>query len=137
MQNLSRRSTLDFGLVASTALLAPRRVSAQISAAGSAEQRLRERGIELPKTSRPVANYVPYVRTGNLVFLSGVGPLKPDGTLATGKVGKDVTIEEAYQHARLTGLSLLAVLRGAAGGCGQSRQRDTGGQGAGDGERRA
>jgi enamine deaminase RidA (YjgF/YER057c/UK114 family) len=115
MQNLSRRSTLALGLVASAALLMPRGASAQISMAGSAEQRLRERGIELPKVSGPVANYVPYVRTGNLIFLAGMGPLKPDGTLATGKVGRDVTIEEAYQHARLTGLSLLAVLRGAVG----------------------
>jgi enamine deaminase RidA (YjgF/YER057c/UK114 family) len=115
MQNLSHRSTLALGLVASAALLMPRDASAQISTAGSAEQRLRERGIELPKVSGPVANYVPYVRTGNLVFLSGMGPLKSDGTLATGKVGRDVTIEEAYQHARLTGLSLLAVLRGAVG----------------------
>ena len=64
MQNLSRRSTLALGLVASAALLMPRGASAQISMAGSAEQRLRERGIELPKVSGPAANYVPYVRTG-------------------------------------------------------------------------
>jgi enamine deaminase RidA (YjgF/YER057c/UK114 family) len=115
MQNLSRRSTLALGLVASAALLVPRGASAQISAAGSAEQRLRERGIQLPKASAPIANYVPHVRTGNLIFLAGVGPLRPDGTLATGKVGRDVTIEEAYQHARLTGLLLLAVLREAVG----------------------
>ena len=115
MQNLSRRSTLALGLAASAALLVSRGVSAQISTVGSAEQRLRERGIELPRASAPVANYVPYVRTGNLIFLAGMGPLKPDGTLAVGKVGRDVSVEEAYQHARLTGLSLLAVLRGAVG----------------------
>jgi hypothetical protein len=88
MQNLSRRSTLTLGLAASAALLVRRGASAQISAAGSAEQRLRERGIELPKASGPVANYVPYVRTGNLIFLAGVGPLKPDGTLRQERSGE-------------------------------------------------
>ncbi len=114
--NLDRRSALALGAAAVPAVLrTPRRALAQAATAGSAEQRLRERGIELPRVSAPVANYVPHVRTGNLVFLAGTGPLKPDGTFITGKVGKDVTVEEAYNHARLTGLSLLAMLRSAAG----------------------
>lgn len=117
MRSLDRRSLLALAAAASAAgPLAPRRSLAQTTAGGSAEQRLRERGIELPKVSAPVANYVPHVRTGNLVFLAGTGPMRPDGTFITGKVGKDVTIEEAYGHARLTGLALLAVLRAAAGG---------------------
>lgn len=111
-----RRSIMALGTAAATtaAWLAPRRARAQT--AGAAEQRLRERGIELPRVMAPVANYVPAVRTGNLVFLAGTGPVKPDGAFATGKVGKDVTVEEAYGHARLTGLMLLAMLRTAAGG---------------------
>jgi enamine deaminase RidA (YjgF/YER057c/UK114 family) len=112
MRSLDRRSVFAFGIAA--AAVAPRRTLAQ-AGAGSAEARLRERGIELPRVSAPVANYVPHVRTGNLVFLAGTGPMRPDGTFITGKVGKDVTVEEAYGHARLTGLALLAVLRAAAG----------------------
>jgi enamine deaminase RidA (YjgF/YER057c/UK114 family) len=111
MRSLDRRSLFALGIAASGA--APRRTLAQAAATGSAEQRLRERGIELPRVSAPVANYVPHVRTGNLVFLAGTGPMKPDGTFITGKVGKDVTVEDAYSHARLTGLALLAVLRAA------------------------
>ncbi len=119
MPSFDRRSVLLLGAAAAAtaASLAPRRAPGQGAApAGSAEARLRERGIELPKVSAPVANYVPHVRTGNLVFLAGTGPVKPDGTFATGKVGKDVTVEDAYGHARLTGLMLLAMLRAAAGG---------------------
>jgi enamine deaminase RidA (YjgF/YER057c/UK114 family) len=118
MQDDSRRTALAFGFAASVAApLVPRRALAQMGApAGSAEQRLRDRGIELPKAVGPVANYVPHVRTGNLVFLAGTGPTRPDGAFITGKVGKDVTMEEAYGHARLTGLMLLAMLRTAAGG---------------------
>ena len=113
-----RRSVMALGTAAATtaAWLAPWPAAAQTGAAGTAEQRLRERGIELPKVMAPVANYVPAVRTGNLVFLAGTGPVKPDGAFATGKVGKDVTVEEAYGHARLTGLMLLATLRAAVGG---------------------
>src|SRR6516165_2715036 len=84
--------------------------SAQQAAGGSAEARLRELGI-LPKVPAPVANYVPAARLGNVIFLAGTGPLKPDGKLATGKVGIDVTLDEANQHARLVGLVLLAVMR--------------------------
>jgi enamine deaminase RidA (YjgF/YER057c/UK114 family) len=115
MRGFTRRSALTAALAASATMSAVHRGSAQTGTAGSAEQRLRERGIELPKSMAPVANYVPAVRTGNLIFLAGMGPLKPDGTLASGKVGKDVTVEEAYQHARLTGLQLLAAVRGAMG----------------------
>ena len=118
MPSPGRRSALALGAAAASAApLSPRLAHGQAAAAaGSAEQRLRERGIELPRVMAPVANYVPAVRTGNLVFLAGTGPVKPDGTFATGKVGKDVTVEEAYGHARLTGLMLLAMLRTAAGG---------------------
>lgn len=79
------------------------------------ETRLAELGIELPVPSSPVANYVNAVRTGNLIFLAGKGPKKPDGEYVTGKVGEDLTVEEGYQAARLTGISQLAVLKAELG----------------------
>jgi enamine deaminase RidA (YjgF/YER057c/UK114 family) len=73
--------------------------------------RLKELNIELPEPGSPVANYVPARTTGNLVFLSGHGPRTAQGILKTGKVGGDLTLEEGYEAARLTGLSLLASLQ--------------------------
>lgn len=82
------------------------------SAQGMIDQRLHELGIVLPPASAPVANYVNAVTTsGNLVFLAGKGPQKPDGTFITGKVGKDLSIEEGYAAARLTGINQLAALK--------------------------
>ncbi|MFO1352150.1 MAG: RidA family protein [Gammaproteobacteria bacterium] len=72
----------------------------------SIDQRLKDLGITLPPASKPVANYVPAVRTGNLLFLSGKGPLH-----STGKVGAGVALEQAYQDAREVGLLLLAAMR--------------------------
>ena len=86
------------------------------------EARLEELGIELPRASPPVANYVNAVRTGNLLFLSGKGPLRPDGSLIKGKVGTDLTVEEGYEAARLTGLNLLAALRRELGSLDRVRQ---------------
>jgi enamine deaminase RidA (YjgF/YER057c/UK114 family) len=82
----------------------------------SAEKRLRQLGIELGKVSSPVANYVNAVRTGNLLFLAGKGP-RPgaDGKRPAGKVGREYTADEAYQHARTVGLDLLAVMRSELG----------------------
>jgi enamine deaminase RidA (YjgF/YER057c/UK114 family) len=77
----------------------------------SIEARVRELGIELPAVPTPAANYANAVRSGNLVFLSGTVPMRPDGTIPKGKVGLDVTTEEAVEHARLVGLSLLAILK--------------------------
>ena len=78
----------------------------------SAEKRLKELRIVLGRVSAPVANYVNAVRTGNLLFLSGKGPRPGEnGRLPSGKVGRDYTVEEAYQHARTVGLDLLAVMR--------------------------
>jgi enamine deaminase RidA (YjgF/YER057c/UK114 family) len=78
----------------------------------SAEKKLTELNIDLGAVSAPVANYVNAVRTGNLLYLAGKGP-RPgqDGRRPKGKVGRDYTVEEAYQHARTVGLDLLAVLR--------------------------
>ena len=80
------------------------------------EERLAELGITLPDAPPPVASYVPFVRTGNLLYLAGLGPAdRPDGTSPTGRLGQDLTIEEGYEAARLTGINLLARLRGAVG----------------------
>jgi enamine deaminase RidA (YjgF/YER057c/UK114 family) len=75
------------------------------------EQRLTELGIVLPEVRSPAGAYVPAVRTGNLVFLSGAGPLGADGEMVIGKVGRDVDLEHAAHGARLVGLQLLAALR--------------------------
>jgi enamine deaminase RidA (YjgF/YER057c/UK114 family) len=82
---------------------------------GDVEARLKQLGISLPEVSKPVANYVQAVRTGNLVFLAGAGPKKPDGTFITGKVGKDLSLEQGYQAARLTGIILLSNLKAELG----------------------
>lgn len=79
------------------------------------EARLKELGITLIKPSAPVANYVKAVRVGNLVYLSGHGPDKPDGGLVIGKVGSDLTLEQAKDAARLVGISLLSTLKGEIG----------------------
>jgi len=79
------------------------------------EAKLKELGIELSTPSVPVANYVNAVRTGNLIFLAGKGPLKADGENITGKVGTDLTIEEGYEAARVTGINQLSVLKAELG----------------------
>lgn len=80
------------------------------------EARLKELVIDLPPVPSPAGNYVHAVRTGNLLFLSGKGPLAVDGVVPTGKVGRDFTTEQAYQHARSVGLTLIAVMRQALDG---------------------
>jgi enamine deaminase RidA (YjgF/YER057c/UK114 family) len=81
----------------------------------SAEARLKKLGIVLPSVPAPVANYVPFRLAGSLLFLSGQGPRDEKGAMLTGKVGKDVNIEEGYRRARLIGLGLLAATRQALG----------------------
>ena len=77
----------------------------------SAEDRVKELGLDLSNVPKPVGNYVPAVRVGNVVYLSGHGPLRPDGTLQAGKVGADMTVEEGYDAARLVGIGLLTSLK--------------------------
>jgi enamine deaminase RidA (YjgF/YER057c/UK114 family) len=79
--------------------------------AQDAEARLKEKGIVLTPPASPVANYVDAVRVGNLIYLSGRGPQKPDGTFITGKLGKDFTIEQGYEAAHLVAMNHLAVLK--------------------------
>ena len=82
----------------------------------SAEARIKEMGLTLPEPARPVGNYVPGVRVGNLLFLSGHGPVRASGQpSARGKVGRDLSTEEAYAVAREVGLNLLGSARSVLG----------------------
>lgn len=80
------------------------------------EARLEELGIELPAPQAPAANYVPAVRTGNLLYLAGVGPAKrADGSVLMGKVGAELTLEEGYEAARLVCLNIISRLKAEIG----------------------
>ena len=83
--------------------------------AQDAEQKLKEKNIVLLTPGKPVANYVNAVRVGNLLYLAGKGPTKPDGTNIMGKVGKHLTIEQGYEAARLVAINHLAVLKAELG----------------------
>jgi len=79
------------------------------------EEKLKELGISLMDPSAPVANYVNAVRSGNLIFLSGKGPLQSNGENIEGKVGVDLTIEQGYEAARITAINQLSVLKSELG----------------------
>lgn len=79
------------------------------------EARLDSLGIELSEPSAPVANYVNAVRTGNLVFMAGKGPNKPEGGYITGKLGDDLSIEEGYEAGRLVAIAQLSALKAEIG----------------------
>ena len=85
----------------------------------SVAENLKKLGLTLPSIPTPVANYVPWKRDGNTIYLSGQGPRDANGKHITGKVGKDVTVEQAYEHAKLVGLGLLAAAKAAAGDLGK------------------
>tara|TARA_B100000749_G_C18230087_1_gene383857 strand:- start:29 stop:487 length:459 start_codon:yes stop_codon:yes gene_type:complete len=75
------------------------------------EKKLIELNITLPNTPKPIANYVPSKKSGNLIFLSGQGPRTPDGDFISGKVGVDISVDEAYDAARMVGIQLLSALK--------------------------
>ena len=81
----------------------------------SAEQRLQQLGWELPPPPEPVGVYKPILVVGNMAYLSGHGPLRPDGTMLTGRLGLDFDVDLGYEAARLTGLALLSTLRNHLG----------------------
>lgn len=83
---------------------------------GKIDRRLKELGIELPAPSAPAGTYVPYVVTGNLVFISGQGPMGPKGIEYQGKVGKEHNADAGKAAARLTMINVLAQLKAACGG---------------------
>lgn len=82
------------------------------------EEKLKSLGIELPELPKPLGSYVPFVRTGNLVFLSGMLPLKEGKLTQSGRVGESVSLDEANACARLCAVNALAVIRNAAGSLG-------------------
>jgi enamine deaminase RidA (YjgF/YER057c/UK114 family) len=105
-------SMLVFGFLTFATLANAQKTTAVVS---QVEEKLKTMGIELPPSSPPIANYVNAVRTGNLVYLAGKGPLKKDGTYITGKVGKDLTIEQGYEAAKLVAINQLAALKAEIG----------------------
>ncbi len=79
------------------------------------DKKLKDLKIELITPTKPIANFVKAARTGNLLFLSGHGPSKPDGTSIKGKVGSDLTVEEGYAAARQAGISILSTIKNEIG----------------------
>jgi enamine deaminase RidA (YjgF/YER057c/UK114 family) len=79
------------------------------------EARLKELGLSLPEIPPAAGAYVPAVKTGNLVFCSGQGPYKDGAFAYIGKVGKDLSLEEGYQAARIAALNCLAEIRSVIG----------------------
>jgi enamine deaminase RidA (YjgF/YER057c/UK114 family) len=75
------------------------------------DARIEELKLTLPPAPVPIANYVPTVLVGNILYVSGHGPLKPDKTLILGRVGADLTLEQGAQAARQVGLAMLATVR--------------------------
>jgi len=86
------------------------------------DKRVQELHLTLPPAPKPVAVYKPAVRVGNLLYVSGHGPLKADKTLILGKVGKDLTLEQGKDAARQTGLAILATLKDTLGSLGKVKR---------------
>jgi enamine deaminase RidA (YjgF/YER057c/UK114 family) len=80
-----------------------------------ATEALADLGLTLPELPERLANYLWFRRARDLIWISGQGPRNPDGSFISGKVGRDFSLDEAYQHARLVGLDVLAIAREAAG----------------------
>ena len=81
----------------------------------SADLRLEGLGLTSPPPAQPIGNYRPYRLVGNLLYLSGVGPPHPDGSITTGKVGSELTTEQAYGAAKVCGLNQLVSIIDAVG----------------------
>ncbi len=81
----------------------------------SAEQKLKELNIELPNVPTPIANFLMWRQVGNLLYLSGQGPRRPDGTIPTGRLGLNYSVEQGYADARQIGLQILSTVRQAVG----------------------
>lgn len=86
------------------------------------EEKLKSLGITLIPATKPIANYVKAVRSGNLIFLAGHGPTREDGSNITGKVGKDLSIEQGIEAARTTAISLLSTLKSELGDLGKVKR---------------
>lgn len=79
------------------------------------DKKLKELGIELYTPTKPMGNYVKVVRTGNLLYFAGHGPTRADNSNITGKVGKELTLEQGYEAAKQTGIALLSTLKAEIG----------------------
>lgn len=79
------------------------------------EEKLKNLGIELTITPKPLGSYVPFLMTGNLIFLSGMLPLKEGRLISQGKVGADITLEQAQEAARVAAINALCVLKANIG----------------------
>ncbi|OQW36058.1 MAG: hypothetical protein A4E19_15360 [Nitrospira sp. SG-bin1] len=88
----------------------------------SYEQRLKRLALELPNPPKPVANYVPVVRAGNLLFLSGVLPSRDGQLVMIGKLGGDLTIEQGVEAARVAVMNGLSIIRSEAGSLDRVKQ---------------
>lgn len=75
------------------------------------EERLVELGIELPGLTKSMGNYVTVRRLGNLLYLSGNGPMRDGKVIMSGRLGQDITIEEGYEAARQTAINIIGVLK--------------------------
>lgn len=85
------------------------------STASTPYDRLTALGLELPGVPEPIGRFVTFVEAEPFIYLSGQGPRRKDGHMFCGKVGRDVTVADAYAHARLTGLNLISVIEAALG----------------------
>lgn len=84
--------------------------------AGQIEARLKEKGIELPAVSKPQGSYLPFIVSGNLLFLAGQIPMRDGEVQVKGKLGQEVSLEAGQHAARLCGLNLIAQAREACHG---------------------
>jgi enamine deaminase RidA (YjgF/YER057c/UK114 family) len=90
--------------------------------ANSPYEQLRALGLALLTPATPIGTYAPFKLSGNMLYLSGQGPRLANGRLMTGKVGRDLDVAQAYEHARITGLNLLSVAHKALGDLGRVAQ---------------
>src|SRR5262245_60046011 len=90
-------------------------MSCPLYAQWDAEQKLKELKIELPPAGKPIANYVKFVRTVYILYLAAAGPVGADGSWVIGVLGKDLTVEQGYEAARLTGIQMISTLKDALG----------------------
>ncbi len=88
----------------------------------SAKEAIEQFRNEMPPAPKPMGLYKPAVVVGNIVYLSGHGPLKPDGTLITGRLGDDLSVEQGHAAAKQTGLAMLATLESTLGDIGKVKR---------------
>jgi enamine deaminase RidA (YjgF/YER057c/UK114 family) len=79
------------------------------------DERLQELRLTLPPVPKPIAKYRPAVLAGNMLYLSGHGPVQPDGSLIKGRLGHNLTVEQGYAAARQTGLAILSTMKNTLG----------------------